>query len=52
MLHIYSRNVLRRIKDEDGSWEEMVPPEVAEVIKRRRVFNYREANNRAKETGA
>src|SRR6202049_4433595 len=43
VLHIFSRDVLRRIKEEDPSWESMVPPEIAEVIKHRRFFGYREA---------
>jgi hypothetical protein len=43
LLDIFSRDVLRRIKDEDASWEAMVPPEIAEVIKRRSFFGYREA---------
>ncbi len=42
VLHIFSRDVLRRIKEEDPSWEEMVPPEIAQVIKHRRFFGYRE----------
>ncbi|MCX6603710.1 MAG: TonB-dependent receptor [Acidobacteria bacterium] len=42
VLHIFSRDVLRRIKDQDDSWEEMVPPEIAEVIKKRRFFGWRE----------
>ncbi len=40
VLHIFSRDVLRRIKDQDASWEEMVPPEIAAVIKRRHFFGY------------
>jgi hypothetical protein len=43
VLHIFSRDVLRRIKDGDSSWEDMVPVEIAAVIKRRRFFGYREA---------
>jgi len=43
VLHIFSRDVLRRIKDGDASWEEMVPGEIAAVIKDRRFFSYREA---------
>jgi hypothetical protein len=43
VLHIFSRDVLRRIKSGDGSWEEMVPGEIAEIIKRRRFFGYQEA---------
>jgi hypothetical protein len=40
VLHIFSRDVLRRIKEQDRRWEEMVPPEIAEVIKSRRFFGY------------
>jgi hypothetical protein len=40
VLHIFSRDVVRRIKDNDA-WETMVPPEIAEVIKERRYFGYR-----------
>jgi hypothetical protein len=32
--------VLRRIAAADESWENMVPPEVAELIKRRAFFGY------------
>jgi len=42
VLHIFSRDVLKRIKDHDSSWEEMVPNEVATMIKRRKFFGYRE----------
>ena len=42
VLHIFSRDVLRRIKDQDESWETMVPPEIADVIKKRHYFGYRE----------
>jgi hypothetical protein len=40
-LKIFSRDALRKIKAGDDSWEGMVPPEVAEVIKRRRFLGYR-----------
>jgi hypothetical protein len=43
VLHIFSRDVLRRIKENDASWETMVPPEIAQVIKDRNFFGYREA---------
>ena len=42
VLHIFSRDVLRRIKDQDNTWETMVPPEIAEVIKKRHFFGWRE----------
>jgi hypothetical protein len=38
MLNIFSRDVLRRIKEKDASWETMVPGPVAEAIKRRGLF--------------
>jgi len=41
VLPIFSRDVLRRIKEEDATWETMVPSEIAEVIKRRCFFGYR-----------
>jgi hypothetical protein len=37
---ILSRDVLRRIAADDDSWQSMVPPEVAELIKRRAFFGY------------
>jgi hypothetical protein len=43
VLHIFSRDVLKRIKEHDASWEQMVPLEIAEVIKRRQFFGHREA---------
>src|ERR1700750_2183275 len=39
-LHIFSRDVLRRIAAGDESWESMVPGEVAALIKRRSFFGY------------
>ena len=50
VLHIYSRDVLRRIKDRDPSWEEMVPAEVADVIKLRHFFGYRDPADLARQT--
>ena len=40
-LSIYSRDVLARIRSGDASWEEMTPPAVAELIKRRGLLGYR-----------
>ena len=39
-LSIFSRDVLKRIADGDPAWEAMVPPQVAEVIKKRGFFGY------------
>jgi hypothetical protein len=40
ILNIFSRDVLRRIKEKDPSWEKMVPTPVVEAIKRRGLFGY------------
>jgi hypothetical protein len=37
-LPIFSRDVLARLKNGDASWEKMVPPEVAKIIKKRRLL--------------
>lgn len=39
-LHIFSREVLQRIKENDPSWEQMVPRAVAIAIKKRGLFGY------------
>jgi hypothetical protein len=40
VLPILSREVFRRLKSGDSSWETMVPEEVAEIIKRRGLFGH------------
>lgn len=40
-LHIFSRDVLARIRDNDPSWEQMVPDVVAALIRERNLFGYR-----------
>jgi hypothetical protein len=40
VLHIFSRDVLKRIKEGDSGWQGMVPEAVAELIQRRRLFGY------------
>jgi hypothetical protein len=40
-LPIFSRDILKKIKDHDESWEAMVPHEVADLIKQRGFFGYR-----------
>jgi hypothetical protein len=42
VLHIFSRDVLKRIENCDASWEDMVPSEIAKVIKSRQFFGYRD----------
>jgi len=40
-LPIFSRDVLKRIAAGDESWDEMVPSQVAEIIRRRGFFGYK-----------
>jgi hypothetical protein len=40
-LPIFSRDVLKRIATGDESWDEMVPPQVADIIRRRGFFAYK-----------
>ena len=39
-LPIFSRDVLKRLRAGDPSWETMVPHEVTETIKKRKMFGY------------
>ena len=39
-LPIFSRDVLEKMRSNDASWEEMVPPAVASMIKERKLFGY------------
>ena len=41
LLPIRSRDVLARIQSGDPSWEDLVPPVIAEIIKRDGLFGYR-----------
>ncbi len=41
LLSIRSQDVLARIRSGDTSWEQLVPPPIAEIIKRDRLFGYR-----------
>jgi hypothetical protein len=41
-LAIYSRDVLEKIKAGDASWEKLVPPPIAQVIKTKRLFGWSE----------
>jgi hypothetical protein len=40
-LHIFSRDVLKRIAEGDSSWEQMVPKAVSDQIKKRGFFGFR-----------
>jgi len=39
-LHIFSREVLRMIKNDEDGWEQMVPPRVAKMIKDKCLFDF------------
>jgi hypothetical protein len=43
-LSIFSREILRLIKEGNSSWEPMVPLAVAELIKRRGLFGHPKIN--------
>ena len=47
LLSMHTPDVLSRIRAEDPSWEEMVPPKVAEIIKERKLFGFRSAPSAA-----
>jgi hypothetical protein len=40
-LPIFSRDVLKRIATGDETWDQMVPPQVAEIIRQRAFFGYK-----------
>jgi hypothetical protein len=40
-LRIYSRDALAKLRQGDSRWEQMVPPEVAKMVKEREFFGYR-----------
>lgn len=42
-LSIFSRDVITQIKSGDSAWSDQVPPEVADVIRRRGFFGHRRA---------
>src|SRR5437762_4520877 len=44
-LPIFSRDVLKRIASGDESWDEMVPTQVAEMIRQRGFFGYTNRSN-------
>jgi nicotinic acid mononucleotide adenylyltransferase len=40
-LPIFSRDVLAKIRKGDSTWENLVPPQVASLIKERRLFGWK-----------
>ncbi len=43
-LSIWSRDVLAKIRGGDSAWEATVPPQVAQIIKERKLFGYQSAS--------
>jgi hypothetical protein len=41
LLSIRSQDVLAKIRSGDAAWEQLVPPPIAEIIKRDGLFGYR-----------
>jgi hypothetical protein len=41
LLAIRSQDVLSKIRSGDASWEQLVPPPIAEIIKRDGLYGYR-----------
>ena len=39
-LHIFSKNVLHKLKNDDKGWEEMVPDSVAQLIRKECLFGF------------
>lgn len=48
ILHIYSRQVLKMIRDGEEGWEEMVPTYVDTIIKENELFGYKQTEAEAK----
>jgi hypothetical protein len=51
-LPIFSRDALSKIKSGDASWEPMVPPQVAKIIKERKLLGYQTAEAKTEPVGA
>ena len=51
-LPIFSRNVLSMIKSGDPHWEGMVPPQVANIIKDRKLLGYKSSERQPELAGA
>ncbi|PQJ78804.1 nicotinate-nucleotide adenylyltransferase [Polaribacter porphyrae] len=46
ILDIFSRTVLKMIRNGEDGWEEMLPEGIAETIKQKRLFGYSRSRNR------
>ncbi len=48
IMHIFSREVLKRITTGEGGWEEMLPEGIAEMIKKKHLFQRKELASKEK----
>ena len=48
ILSVFSREVLRKIENDEPGWENVMPDGVAELIKDQALFNYTQGQQRAK----
>ena len=44
IMHIFSRDVLKKIQNGESGWEEMLPEGIAEMIKESNSFTSQEVN--------
>ena len=52
LLRIRSQDVLGKIQSGEASWEKLVPPPIAEIIKREGLFGYRGRSVERESVGA
>ena len=43
ILHIFSRDVLKKITNGEKGWEKMLPEGISEIIKRKELFTRKES---------
>lgn len=48
IMHIFSRDVLKKIMNDEEGWEEMLPEGIAEIIKKKNLFTRKEENTKEK----
>ena len=49
IMHIFSRDVLKKIQGGESDWEEMLPEGIAEIIKKKKLFARKELEAKKEE---